>query len=210
MKPHVALLLVAVLCSGCIATQRVAIPKDPGPPKSWGGYEPFSSQGNGCPDVSGQYLQIPGSFIVDRNGSRYFHENENAIYALIPLYLADDRISETDKQFDIAELYFQLSQPTPDSLEVTHYWTTQPKVEVSELSRLEGDFSCVDGFVEFPIQINYAQIEGMNLNGQSRKRMRRTVNGSLVIIHTHGPFKALTKPAAERFTHEFYRFFPLD
>jgi hypothetical protein len=95
-------------------------------------------------------------------------------------------------------------------LEVTHYWTTQPQVEVSELSRLEGDFSCVDGFVEFPIQINYAHIEGMNLNGQSRKRMRRTVDGALVIIHTHGPYKALTKSATERFTHEFYRFFPLD
>lgn len=188
--------------------QHVEIPNDPGPPKSWGNYAPIGSPGKDCPDLSGQYLQIPEAFIVDRNGSRYFPENENAIYALIPLYLADDRISETDTQFDMTELYFQLSQPTPNSLEVTHYWTTQPKVEVSELNRLEDDFSCVDGFVEFPIQKNYAHMEGMNLNGQSRKRMRRTVDGALVIIHTYGPFKARTKPTAERFTHEFYRFLP--
>jgi hypothetical protein len=205
MRRYKFLQLGCTLVAGCSIPQTIEFPVEPSLPVAWGEYSTVTIHGGSCPDISGAYAEVPevksikGYDIENITGNRY------SIYGLFPFEIAENspvvRIDTKKMQSE-----FRFSQSTPGEITMTHLWANGEKIESSIFKASEQDFNCVDGFIQFPINSVYGQLEGVKINGQNRTRVRLAQDQSLIVVKSYGEYRSNSEASKSNFEHEFYRF----
>jgi len=200
--------LAGVICIiSCAAPQVVDFPDAPNLPTTWGNYSSKVIPDSMCPDIGGQYLGVPDLYTLDKNGASYSKGEDYAFYSLFPFHLATENVVESPF-ISHSQRFLILEHQNSNQFDLTNIWPNGLFIEVNSFLATEGDFACSDGFIEFPVFSNYGQIEGITLNGQSRRRLRKAKDGSLIVINTFGPYKSRSSINSKEFVHEYFRFRP--
>lgn len=195
----------SILVAGCSVPQIVEFPVEPNLPVAWGEYSTVTIHGSSCPDISGSYVDVPEVKSIKGFSIEHVTGNRNSMYGLFPFEIAENTIAErVDATKKHAILRF--SQGTPGEITMTHTWANREKVETSVFKASEQDFDCVDGFIQFPINSVYGQLEGVKINGQNRTRARLAQDQSLIAIKSYGKYRSDSKASKSSFEYEFYRF----
>lgn len=197
------LLSIFILC-GCAATPIVKIPEPPALPAKWGNLALGMIEGSDCPDVQGAFWNLPTIVTVDKQGEFHSTGEELDFYSLFPVYLAVDRQLTPSQSGDEPLDSLTLRQPSPNELILTVEAHDRPETVAYHFIREEGDFECLNGFIQFPVSSTYGMGEGTLLNGQEREKIALVEQGNLVVIKSWGPYRSRKSDLSSKFTHEFY------
>lgn len=197
--------LASWLLGACTVPPIIPMPQPPELPAAWGEYGQEFSEDTNCPKVSGKYLKVPSIYEVGVTNGRYLDGSDISFYSLFAFHVAME--SSEPHEFLMEEPETIALGQTGDGLLIVQYGARAiEKMMTYTFDMANGDFDCVDGFIQFPLSGHYGSIEGMSLNGQELKRLRANRAGDLVGVRSFGPYRSMRAIDDLNFVHEFYFF----
>jgi hypothetical protein len=202
-------LLLGLLLVGCVSiANSIPFPKSPEVPSELGNSPGAMLPDTNCPKIDGEY-HLPTSQVTVRRGeSERKVPRFSEIFGLIPWSLGNKLHLAGEGQPALNRLSF--TQQSKEEFLVQMTSDKIPQGVPYKFSLTDGDYDCEYGELLFPVRGTFGSIEGTTLNGQIRVSIKSTTDGSLIVIRSNGPVKSFRKDVSQEFTHEFYKFQPVD
>lgn len=197
--------LLSWLLSACAVPPIISMPEPANLPVEWGGYSQEFWEGTSCPKVSGEYHKVPSIYEVGEDNGRFLDGSDISFYSLFAFELADRSSRPGELPRDKPE-FFLIQQMSADRFLLEHFAPVMGEIVRHNFESAEGDFECVNGFIQFPVSGHYGSIEGMSVNGQYVKKFRISESGDLVSILSSGPYRSRRSADRLDFVHEFHLF----
>lgn len=191
--------------AGCTLPPVIPVPEPPELPTAWGAYGQEFWEGTKCPKVSGRFAKIPTIYEAGKTNVQFLVGSDINFYSLFAFHLAKD-LSKPAEPTQNDPAYFVIDQEAAERFTLLYYAPEIRSLVRLEFEKSEGDFACMDGFIQFPVSGYFGSIEGMPLNGQILKKFRLTASGDLISIHSSGPYRSSRSAQSLDFEHEFYLF----
>ena len=204
MTKSLPIMMLMALCVSCATPGALELPPVPGAPADWYDFSTATLPGSECPNISGEYLEPP---LIERTGdvSGFFPKGTKWLFfGYIPLHRADRKVLPVDA-FSGRNNSFIIRQPNAGSFDFLFLNYDATAASRYRFRSDEGNFSCHDGQIEFPVITRYGMIEGMSFNFQIRNVLMKDASGALVIQSTRGPSRG-HRPRPDKILYEFMRY----
>lgn len=205
MRNKIALISILISGVSCSAPDQLEIPIPRALPSNWASFSMSTIPGTDCPKIEGTYLDPPDIYRSSADLEDVPKDNLNLYSSYVPFHRAERRELSLEDQ-NMSAKSFIIRQPSANEFYFTYFAERIKALVEYHFQSSEGDFICIDGYIEFPHFTSYGMIEGVSMNFQIRNMMLKDDTGALIIQSTRGPYRKYIMKSKNTFSDEIYRY----